>query len=446
MNSLTCIEKLNNHSNMSSRNISPPPKFNFTPAEISAKTDFLVQQTTSAIKHITSSIKPQDATFGNVIVPIGFIENELSYDLEVIYLLESVSPSAAIRKAASEATKEAKKAFDAIYRNDELFVLIDVVKDSNPKNLDEESERLLGDLHHSCVSEGLKLTGTTRARFSEITNRKNELRSAFVSNLATDPGFISMHEYELEGVSQSTLESWQTDDQRRHRIPLNKPNFSAVMRQCTNEQTRKDVFIAKESIYHENATHFREAILLRDEAARMLGCTSYNHQLVRHRMMKTPEAVMNLLGTVGTKVKPLVGKEMEKLREMRGDGGPIHFWDFVHYDERMLKERDVNSELVAQYFPADFVIGRMLEIFEQLFHLEIIEVVDRDDGGVWHPDVKVYTVVDLVQDVFVGYLYMDLYPRDGKYNHAADFNVRPVSFIATLMSIIIEQVDQHVII
>jgi metallopeptidase MepB len=142
-------------------------------------------------------------------------------------------------------------------------------------------------------------------------------------------------------------------------------------------------------------------------------------------MMKSPEAVMTLLETVGTKIKPLVEAEMATLRELSG-GETIHFWDLAYYGTLMLLERNLDSELVAEYFPADFVLERMLEIFERLFHLDIEEIADRAVHEVWHPDVKMYKVRE-VEGPFVGYLYMDLYPREGKYNHAADFSVRPVS-------------------
>ncbi|KAG8424482.1 hypothetical protein J3458_001269 [Metarhizium acridum] len=138
--------------------------------------------------------------------------------------------------------------------------------------------------------------------------------------------------------------------------------------------------------------------------------------------MKSPEAVMNLLGAMETKLKPWV--KMDALRELRGDGEPIHFWDLSYHDSQTLKGRNVNSELVAEYFPADFVLGRMLGMFEKLFQLQIVEVADRKDDEVWHPDVKVYKVSEL-GGVFVGYLCMDLYPREGKYNSSADFNIRP---------------------
>ncbi|KAG5983116.1 hypothetical protein E4U55_000760 [Claviceps digitariae] len=127
----------------------------------------------------------------------------------------------------------------------------------------------------------------------------------------------------------------------------------------------------------------------------MLGYSSYNHQLVSRRMMKSPQAAMNLLHDLSTNLSPLFDSELKALRDLRADGGAIHFWDF--------------STTMTKCFTS------------------IVELLDISDDEVWHEDVNVFTVRDLVDESLVGHLYMDLYPRESKYNHAADFSVRPVS-------------------
>merc|ERR1712224_1179115 len=44
-------------------------------------------------------------------------------------------------------------------------------------------------------------------------------------------------------------------------------------------------------------------------------------------------------------------------------------------------------------------------------------------GDTWHKDVRLFIVHDEQTKERVGHFYLDLYPRDGKYNHAAIFHI-----------------------
>lgn len=108
------------------------------------------------------------------------------------------------------------------------------------------------------------------------------------------------------------------------------------------------------------------------------------------------------------------------------------------YDTLMLeKEFSLDQEAIAEYFPLETTIRGMLQIFEELFGLVFVQITgaERDaisetgkgEDIVWHPDVQVFSVWDDEGEGsgFVGYLYLDLHPRDGKYGHAANFNLQP---------------------
>lgn len=69
-------------------------------------------------------------------------------------------------------------------------------------------------------------------------------------------------------------------------------------------------------------------------------------------------------------------------------------------------------------------VEKMLSIFETLFQLKFIEITGSE-RSVWHEDCKQFAVWKDIpgKDEFVGWLYFDLHPREGKYGHAANFNL-----------------------
>lgn len=57
----------------------------------------------------------------------------------------------------------------------------------------------------------------------------------------------------------------------------------------------------------------------------------------------------------------------------------------------------------------------MLELYQTVLGLKFQVVAD---APTWHQDVQMYEVTDKATSGLVGYFYLDLFPRDGKYTHA----------------------------
>jgi len=58
-----------------------------------------------------------------------------------------------------------------------------------------------------------------------------------------------------------------------------------------------------------------------------------------------------------------------------------------------------------------------------------VKFVERKVAA-WHEDVRYFDVIDAKSGAFLSGFYLDLFPREGKYNHAAAFPVRGVSTLA----------------
>ena len=51
--------------------------------------------------------------------------------------------------------------------------------------------------------------------------------------------------------------------------------------------------------------------------------------------------------------------------------------------------------------------------------------MDPKDIDSWHEEVELFKVQDAESKDIMGYFYLDLHPRDGKYGHAAVFPMQP---------------------
>ncbi|HSP33955.1 MAG TPA: M3 family metallopeptidase, partial [Thermoanaerobaculia bacterium] len=102
----------------------------------------------------------------------------------------------------------------------------------------------------------------------------------------------------------------------------------------------------------------------------------------------------------------------------------INRWDMSFYRERLREQRyAVDQEALRKYFPTGPTVAWMLDISERLYGLKF----ERAEVPVWHSDVMYLDVRDAESGAFVGGIYLDLYPREGKYKHAAAWPVRGVA-------------------
>jgi Zn-dependent oligopeptidase len=102
-----------------------------------------------------------------------------------------------------------------------------------------------------------------------------------------------------------------------------------------------------------------------------------------------------------------------------GVDGQIQPWDWTYYDNQQSREEHgVDQNLVSAYLPLEPVIDGMFELTAEVFGLEYRKV---PDAKAWHPDVTLYEIRDKASGDLIAYFYADLFPREGKFYHAAAF-------------------------
>lgn len=143
-------------------------------------------------------------------------------------------------------------------------------------------------------------------------------------------------------------------------------------------------------------------------------------------MAKSPERVRAFFDELYEPLKQQGTDELATVTELLAqdhDGDVVRVWDWSYYDTQQRKtDYGVDNFEVAKYFPLDQVLEGMFELTSEMFGITYEEITDFDK---WHPDVRLFTIRDFDSGEELSRFYLDLFPREGKYGHAAEFPLIP---------------------
>ena len=112
-----------------------------------------------------------------------------------------------------------------------------------------------------------------------------------------------------------------------------------------------------------------------------------------------------------------------------GEAHPaIQSWDWRYYlNQWKKKEFALDDEQIRAYFPADKVMQGMLATYSRLLSVQFKKV---ENAEVWTAGVELYEIRDAADGRLLGKFYVDLFPRPGKYGHAASFGLGPARAVS----------------
>ena len=143
-------------------------------------------------------------------------------------------------------------------------------------------------------------------------------------------------------------------------------------------------------------------------------------------MAKTAARAEDFLEKLKAGLQPKFDAEIAEFRALKvketGDANAqIHLWDWRYYANQLKKEKyTVDEEELRVYFPYQHVLDGMFRIYQRIFGLKFQRL---DAPYKWVADLQLYAVSDSATGEPLGLFYLDMFPREGKYNHFAEFGI-----------------------
>lgn len=343
-----------------------------------------------------------------------------------IGLLTETSPNAEVRKAAEACDLLLSALPNEYLQSEALYQRVEAMKTTNA--IDATARQSILD---DFKERGVNLAAPARVRAKEIFERLDKLAQDFNRNTRDVNTKLAFSEADLKGVPAQALANRAKDAQGNYLFALDYPEQSAIMNNAEVESTRQAFYAAfNQRGGQANLDILKEAIALRLELAKIMGFTNFADWATRRKMAGSALAVNTFLADVQGRVEALERREIDELRQEKlkftgNKDAVLKAWDTSFFQQRLKKERySVDQNEVRKQFPTEPTIAWMMKVTSTLYG---VQFQPNKTLPVWQVDVRAYDVLEGKTGKYLSSFYLDLFPREGKYKHAAAFPVRGVS-------------------
>ncbi|XP_062153687.1 mitochondrial intermediate peptidase, mitochondrial isoform X1 [Alnus glutinosa] len=350
------------------------------------------------------------------------------------------------REFVEEANKASMRINEYLHYLNTNHVLYDAVRKAEQEGnlLTDEAQRAARYLRVDFERGGIHLSADKLDRVNQLNIEISQLCREFNENIVIDPGSVdifprsripkSLHHLlkpiyrSTSAISKESLRPRDTMKEKGFQITTDPHTLSSVLQWASDDEVRKMVYVQGNSVPHANLGVLDKLIAARHELAQIMGCRSYAEFAVKPNMASSPTVVMSFLHEISKIVWPKAEEEFKKIRDFKRERcgikcGDLEPWDEAYYTALMKSTTyNLDSSVVASYFPLIQCIEGLKVLVESLFGATF-HSIPLAPGESWHEDVLKLSLHH-PEEGDLGYLYLDLYSRKGKYPGCAHFAIK----------------------
>jgi len=412
----------------------------FQAKDIPALCDAKINDVKNQLKNLETLKLKQDAPAAPVLAEWDRIFASFEDFYGPIGLYSNVSPDEAVRKASDDCEIKISQFQTDILQNPKLYQQFKKLKAS-----DAIDTKFRDDILYDFEKTGIQLPAAKQKRLKAILDELTKIEQEYARNVRDNQEKLEFTPDELKGLPQSYIDGLKKNDKGNYLLGFEYPEYRPFMELADNDDARKRYQIAFTRRGGEkNLALLKQAMDLRYELAQLFGKANYAEWVLQKRMAKTPEAVNKFLADVHATVAPLEQKEVDTLLAFKAktlniplEQATIERWSEAYWSEKLRKaEYQVDQEQLRDYFPTQAAQDWLFAISSNLYGIEFKPV----KVAAWQDEVEYYDVTDAKTGKLLGGLYMDKFPREGKYGHAAVWGVyggstltqrKPISTLVT---------------
>ena len=394
-----------------------------TAASVTEETDAALAEADALIAEAVASA--ESPSFAATLRPLDLAQGRAADAYGRGPFLGQVSTDPAVRDAGQAADERLMKwRVGLAFRGDLYRAVAAFATTDEAAELTGEPRRLLDLWMRDFRRAGQELDPVVRSELEALRARLVELEVAFQRNVNEARGGIEVGEPELAGVAPAFRDRLAPGSlPGTWLVTLDTPDLIPFLEQSPSRAARHDLFSRNWSRATEiNTPLLREALAIRRRIAELHGLDSWAQYAMAVKMSGHPDRVRAFYEQIVPATAGAARREtaaMQAMLEADGESGPIGAWDWRFYDFRQRRDDfGVDSALVSEHLPLDSVRDGLFALTAEVLGLRYQRV---PEAHAWHPSVELYEIHDAASDELLAWAYLDLFPREGKFNHAAAF-------------------------
>jgi thimet oligopeptidase len=408
------------------------PDYPDKPDEIKTAVDSVIANYTKIGDQVAAH-DASKATFENTIAIFDAADNFAESLLSPISIVENASPNPLLRKVATDEFQRFQDFSIGFSYREDVYNAVKAYADTNPQ-LEGQQKRLFDEMMRDYKRRGFALSKEVRAVVEALQKEISKLGTDFDQNIRETDTIEKFTKAELKGLPEDFIASVKTGDDEYSFSAKISSHFSNIFDNAEVEETRKRMTAARSRHAMDlNLPILEKVVKLRSELANRLGYANWADYKTEDRMAGSEKTVRLFLDNLSRGLQPKFDAEVEALRVIKaaetGDAtAVIHGWDAFYYKNKLLQEQySIDLESLRVYFPYDACLKGMFTVYETIFGITITEI---DNPEPWAPGVTLHAVTDVASGKPLGLFYLDMFPREGKYNHFAQFGIIPCKKLA----------------
>lgn len=361
-------------------------------------------------------------TVDNTLLPY----NDLLLELDAAYgnagLFGATHPDKEIREQALKQEQDLDKFSTELSLNVELY---NAIKSVNVEKASANTKFFVAKTLKEFKRSGVDKDSVTRQKIAQLQEKLSKVGQTFNKNIREDVRYIYATTKELEGLPADYIKSHPPGKDGEVKISTNYPDIFPVFKYANSEDLRKRAYKAfKNRAYPQNKPVLKELLSLRYEFARTLGYENWAAYITANKMMKSEKAAQKFINRISELAKKRSQEDYNALlaekRKVYPKAKEIYAWENGYWSNKLKESKyDLDTQEIRKYFEFKKVKSGIFKITQKLFGVRYEPVKDVQ---LWHEDVEAWDIFD--GNKHLGRFYLDLFPRDNKYKHAAHFGFR----------------------